>query len=376
MNKTTVSCHMLEKGKISSLQLSFLMLVLMIATIDVFLPAYVAQEAKRDAWISVILGTAAATVIIYIFLLLGLRYPEKTLLQYACDILGKPLGKAVGLVYIYFFLMAAWTVTRELGELFLIAYNPDSPMIVYSIVVIMVAAYAVTMGLEVIARINELFLPLGLIILIFIPLINIPNMDFKNFLPVLADGIKPAIRGSILIQAWIIEAVVVLQLIPFVSDRAGIKKNIFVAVLILGLAMEAGVLTIAVYGQLTEHLMFPALLFVRLARLGQYIEKMDILIIGVWTIGIFLKITIFYYVSVLSISQFFGFRSYRYMIIPAGVLIIVLSIASADNIAGINRYIQTIFPFFSLTVSFVIPALLLLISTLRSKTEKSPKSIS
>ncbi|MGE5629497.1 MAG: GerAB/ArcD/ProY family transporter, partial [Caulobacteraceae bacterium] len=87
-----------EKGRISALQFALLNTTLIIATADVFLPAFVAQEAKQDSWIAVIIGTVTAGVIINILITLGLKYPDKTLTEYSCDILGKPLGRVIGML--------------------------------------------------------------------------------------------------------------------------------------------------------------------------------------------------------------------------------------------------------------------------------------
>jgi len=73
----------LEKGKISAFQLSLLSITAVIATADVFLPSYVAQEAQQDSWISVILGTASSMLIVMMFLALGLSFPDKTIIQYS-----------------------------------------------------------------------------------------------------------------------------------------------------------------------------------------------------------------------------------------------------------------------------------------------------
>jgi spore germination protein KB len=44
-----------------------------------FLPAYVAQEAQQDSWLSVIIGTLSSMLVILLFLALGLRYRDKLL---------------------------------------------------------------------------------------------------------------------------------------------------------------------------------------------------------------------------------------------------------------------------------------------------------
>ena len=355
-----------DKGRISIIQFVFLAVTLVIATADVFLPAFVAQEAKQDSWISVILGTITSLVFVNMFITLGLKYPEKTLIQYSCDILGKPLGKLVGLLYIYYFLFIAWMVSRELGEIFVTAFNPSAPVLVFSITVIIVAAYAILSGLEVIARVNEILIPSGIGVLMFIALINVPNMDFKNFLPIMYNGFYPAVKGAILIQAWQLETVILLQFVPFIKDKDKIRKGVSASIIILGLSLGVGVLTIATFGSLTGKLLFPALEYVRIASLGTYIQNLDISIMIVWIAGIFIKIAISYYAAVLSISQYLGLKSYKQVIIPVGVLIICFSMATTKMLVDFIHSLHYIFPFLSFTMGAVIPGILLLVSVVKA----------
>lgn len=51
------SAASIGREKISVLQFSFLLITIVLATADVFLSALVAQQAGRDSWISVIIGT-------------------------------------------------------------------------------------------------------------------------------------------------------------------------------------------------------------------------------------------------------------------------------------------------------------------------------
>lgn len=373
MGKTFNPLQPQEGGRISPLQLSFLAITVVIATADVFLPAFVAQDAQKDSWIAVIIGTITSIIITNILLVLALRYPDKTLIQYSCDILGKPLGKVIGFLYIYHFLFVAWAVTRELGEIFVTSFNPNAPELLFSIVVIVFAAYAVLSGIEVIARVNEIFFPIGMFVLVFIAILNIPNLNFKNFLPVFYEGYKPSLKGGILIQAWMIETVILLQFIPFTEYKQKTRKYLTLSLVALSISLEVGVLTIAVFGKLTSKLLFPALEYVRYARLGPYIQNLDISIMVVWIAGMFIKIAVSYYAGVLGLSQLFGFKSYKQMIIPAGILIVSLSIASAKMLVNLIHFLHYIFPFYSFTLSFIIPVFLLIVSFFRGKSDQ-PKT--
>ncbi len=368
MNQSSTPAQQIqEKGRISALQLALLNVTFIIATADVFLPAFVAEEAQQDSWLAVIVGTATSLAIIAVFLSLGLRYPEKTIIQYACDILGKPLGKLVGFLYTFFFLFLSYAVTGELGEIFTISFNPAAPVSLYSIAIITVAAYAVKKGLEVITRINEVLLPVGMLVLFFIATVNLPHMDLKYFRPFLYNGIPPVLRGGILIQSWLIESVFVLQLIPFVKEREKIRKHVVLSIVFLSLGLQTGVMTIAVLGPLTGKMLFPALEYVRYASIGVYINNLDISIMVVWISGIFVKIALAYYLAVLALAQLFGFPSYKELVVPVGLLIISLSIVASQSIVKFVHELHYIFPFYSFSMAFILPAILLLVSVIKDK---------
>lgn len=366
---------MQEKGRISAFQLGLLNITMIIATADVFLPAFVAREARQDSWIAVIIGTIASLIVANVIITLGLRHPEKTLSQYCCDILWKPLGIIVALLYLLMYLIIAYGSARELAEIFITSFNPNAPTSFYSIVIILVSAYAVKKGFEVIARINDILLPIGLFVLFFIAVVNIPKMDMKNYLPVMYNGIYPSIRGAILISSFILETVILLQFIPFVRDKNNIRKYINTSIIIVGLGLLLGVLTIAVLGvAVTEKMLFPALQFVRVASIGRHITNLDISIMVVWFSGIYIKIATTYYAVVLAIAQLFNFKTYKNMIIPVGLLIIAFSIYNAKNTAEVVHFIHHIFPMLMISMGVIVPTLLLIASFVKKGFSSSGQS--
>ncbi len=365
MNRTPVSSNNL---RISARQAMLLLITYVLSTADVLLPAFVAQEAREDSWIAVIAGTAGALVIVNVFVTLGLRYPTKTLTQYAGDIVGKPLGKAVGLLYAYMFLFIAWSVTRELEEIFVVSFNPEAPIFLFGIMTVAVAYFAVIKGIEVIARINEILLPVGIVILLAIALLNAPKMNFSYFLPIFYDGVVPSLKGGIMVQTWLIETVVLLFLMPYIEQKEQIRKIANIAVVALGASLMVGVMIIAVFGvALTSKLLFPALEFVRYAEIGNYIQNLDILIMVVWISGIFVKIALSYYVGTLALAQVVGARCYKTLALPIGTVIVVMSSAAARVMPEIIFTLKYILPFYFIVMCLIVPALLLTVSLIRKQ---------
>lgn len=372
MEKTSVSVGIQEKGKISVFQLTLLIFTIVIATADVLLPAFVAQEAKQDSWIAVIIGTISSLILVNLFLTLGLKYPNKTIVEYAVDILGVPLGKLVGFIYAYSLIFFTGTVVRKLGEIFVTSFNPDAPIYLFSITIMIVAAYSVYGGIEVIARVNEVLLPIGVIVLLLTGILNVAQMDFQRFLPILYDGWVPPLKGGLLVQTWLLKSFILLQLIPYVKDeeKKKIRKHINIVTVLLGQGLMIGVLAIAIFGPITEKLLFSALEYVRFVDLGPFLERFDVLIMLVWIAGIFINIVLYYYSAVLGLSQLLKLKTYRPMVTPVGVIIVSFSIIFARTMADITHFFHYIYPFYMFTVAAGIPFLLLVVSYLKDLKQK------
>jgi spore germination protein KB len=84
---------MIEKGKISAFQLGILMYPVVVATGDLWAPATSAKYAGRDLWIVPLLSSLAGVLVIFIAYQLHKLYPNKSLIQYSEQILGKFMGK-------------------------------------------------------------------------------------------------------------------------------------------------------------------------------------------------------------------------------------------------------------------------------------------
>jgi len=141
--------------------------------------------------------------------------------------------------------------------------------------------------------------------------------------------------------------------------------------LAIGAGLGLGVLVIAVFGQLTCNYVFPALQFVRYASLGEYFKNLDISILGVWVGGIFINITLSFYVTVHAFSQLMKLKSYKLTILPMGILVTVFAGFAPKTIIDIFKFSHYIFPILGLIVAVLIPSLLLIVSIIRGKKNKT-----
>ncbi|OAT81275.1 GerAB/ArcD/ProY family transporter [Desulfotomaculum copahuensis] len=363
--------YRLEKGRINSRQLAFLIITTVISTADIYQPALVARAAGRDAWIAVIMATAAGIGIWFLCAALARRFPRETVIQYSRRVLGPWAGGAAGLAFIIFFFFTSASTTRMLSDIMNSAYMPATPLAVFSLSLLVVGAYTVLAGVEVLGRVNELLLPLGMATLLFVGAASLPGADFNRFLPVLENGPGPVGWAAVMLAGYLGEAVIILMLFPYIVDQEKTTAAGARAVAAVGAALQVGVLAIALFGPgVTADLTFPALEMVRRIKLGDLITNLDILMMMVWVGGVYLKLSTIYYVTVLGLAQWLGLRDYRPLVAPLGVCMAAFSVFAYHGIDDYTAMLTDVFPGYTFVYELVLPLLLLLAAAWRGLGKK------
>jgi spore germination protein KB len=299
---------------------------------------------------------------------LNLRFPGKTLFEYAEEILGRVPGKIVGILYIWWFLHTNALVLDEFGSFLCIGILPNTPSIVFFIIGAVVAAYAVRSGLEVLGRYTQLFLPLmGLLFIVF--LLSAKYMKVVRLLPVLDTGLAPILKGAAAPASWLGEIVVFSMIIPFLTRPKEAYRVAAQATLFTGFFLLVSVLvSLAVFGpNLTRSLIFPTYNAVRVVSIANFLERMEAAVVTVWMLGGFAKIGVFYYAAVLGSAQLLGLKEYRPLVAPVGVILVALALL-CENLVVLLDFLARVFPPYSLILFEAgIPLVLLIVALARGK---------
>ncbi|MCL6635675.1 MAG: endospore germination permease [Peptococcaceae bacterium] len=357
-----------EKGKIDSKQATFLMVNTILSTAILFVPAITARHAGQDAWLSALLATLFGLLAALLVAGLGLRFPEQTIFQYPEVILGRVPGKLVALLYVWWFLHMDAEVIREYGSFIVSAFMPETPLIVFHLAVVAMAAYAVRNGLEVIGRTNQVFFPLIVFSLLILFLLATQEMDTKRLLPVFDRGAVQILKGAVTPMSWFGELFTLAALIPCLNRPVEARRVAVTAVLLTGFFFTLTVFgVVLIFGpNVTAGWMFPTLNGARLIHLANFLERLESIVMVVWVTGGFVKISVFYWAAVLGSAQVAGLRDYRPLVLPVGAFLVMLSILVHRNILELVAFLGTVWPPYALTVFEVgIPLLLLAVASIR-----------
>ena len=369
---------MLEKGKISPNQIMWLLTSFTLGSAILLIPSSVTIYARQDAWLAMLLATLAGLGIIMLYTNLALKFPGQNFMQYSEVILGRNLGKIAGLIVIFVAMYLGSLVVRDFGSFIKATILPQTPMVVINAVIFLLVIMSVRSGLEVFARVNNIIAPCLIILLLFLTVLALPEMDVRKILPLVENGYKPVIRGAqIPIGFPFSETVLFAMIIPYVSGPGEVKKYLLAGGLVGGLLLTLVILrTLMVLGaEATSMLWYPVLEATRMINLFDFLQRIEALIIINWIGFGYAKITICFYAFVLGLAQWLNLRDYKPLVFPSGVLMLALSLIIFDNyveaIAFINVWASGIL---FMVILFLILYIVAVIRGLGSGTAKKSDS--
>ncbi|MCQ6275566.1 endospore germination permease [Bacillus sp. V3B] len=359
---------MIEKGKISSLQMGIMFYPTIIASALLSVPSGTAKHAKNDLWLSPIMASVIGFLAVYMAYRLHKFFPKQTLIEYSEHILGKVLGKALGFLFIFNLLFTNGFTIRQYTELSIGAFLPNTPMIVVTSGLVLVCGFAVRGGLEVVGRAAQMFFPIYLVSLIVIIILLIPEFNFKHLLPIMENGLMPPIKGSAIPLSMFTLFFFIAYLLPYVTDEEKGRKWSLISVGAVMLTLVITNITILfVFGGTTSNYVYPVLSAARYISIADFLEHLESIVIAIWVSGTFIKLSVQYYITVLATAQVLGLSDTRSIVFPIGVFNVLFSFWGIENFSELSSVIGTVLPFYAFGFNIAIPFLLLLIVVIRKK---------
>lgn len=361
----------MEKGKISSLQMSMLMYPTIVATAILTVPSITAKYAKNDLWISPIWASFIGYITVYIVCQLYKLYPNQTIIQCSEQIIGRFAGKILGFLYVFFYIHLTGQIARSYGEFVVDSFLVNTPISVIIVSMILLCALAVRGGVEVLGRLAEFFFPAFIFPLILLIILLSPDFEFKNIFPVLGSGMMPSMKGAIVPNGWFTEFFLILFLLPFVTDvKNGRKYGMITVFAVMVTLIIVNLTVLFVLGATTATKVYPLMNAGRYISLADFFEHLESMTMAVWILGAFVKISVFYYAGAIGTAQWLNLSDYRSIVWPLGILIVEFSFWSYPNVMELNRFDVIAFPFYGPLLQTIIPLFLLVIALVRKRKRK------
>jgi spore germination protein (amino acid permease) len=366
---------MYEKGRISAGQLFIIMLIYLTATSSNTNFDFV--YGGQDGGLANLLAIPLAMLTFYLYFRLQERHPRKMLFEYAEDILGKWPGKLVTLLYVYFALEVAVVFARGFSEFVVSVLTPELSADVYLLATVLVAAYAVYRGVEAIVRFAQVAFPFYLVLLIFINILLIGQFRLYHILPLLDHP-----PGEILFTAYLqyifplSEVIFFLGFLPYVKRSKNTIRLAYLAIALSGIYLAYRVIvSIGVLGEGTAQASsYPYIAAIRFVKIGEFVERIDILFLGIYIMMILLEFIVVFYTLTYGVAHLTGVKSVSPLVLPLCFLIVGMAKGIIKDSNDLFLYITQVRSVTSPLFILIIPLLLLLVSRVRfGKSRQEPE---
>lgn len=278
----------------------------------------------------------------------------------------KKWGAIIAVVYGLYFLWVLINTLSQFNIMVTNVLNPTSSVFILSLAVIIASMYGAYKGIEALGRASTILFFFIVIALIILLCTLLPQTDYLNIEPVtLQDtGSITETALSMISKNSCIPALAIL--LPFAKGNT--KKGVVWWTIAVYLSTALLILIIvAVLGDYLETQIFPVYSITALASLG-VTKRLDGLFLGVWTAGMFVKISLFMYLLSACVKRVFGDVISRWSILICGALVLgaSLTISAKDGLFEMV-FNKNIMLFLTLFTGVVIPLVLSVVNKFKFK---------
>ncbi|MBC2580192.1 GerAB/ArcD/ProY family transporter [Clostridium sp. DJ247] len=343
---------------------------------------FLAPEAKQDVWLAVLIYIFPAIILQVIYTSLWNKYPQDSIVTYMPKIFGKFIGNILSVIYIIYFAYISARILRDFQELMLVAIMPKMPPIIISIMITSVIGYGVYLGLENMCRAAHILLYLWIFYFIMewlILFITPDALQIHNLKPVLENGIVFVIKKSWKIITFPYgETILFTMFFPYTVEVSKVRKASVLAIIAEGIFISLNtVIFIATLGvEYASTSLFPLLQTLRIMRIGEAFDRVDVFVIFIIVLVGFVKASFFLYGAMLGTAQLIKLKDTKYLAIPFSIILLITSQLIAKNFPQ-HIYIGQVFTlkYIHLPVAIIIPIIALLVYHIRNLGKKnSPTS--
>lgn len=326
-------------------------------------------HAGRDAWISAIIAWFLDVMLAIIYVYMGLRFPNQNMIQYSITILGKYFGKIVGLIFTLFFLLVSSLLMRAMSGLLANLILPNTPISVIIFCGYILIAYAVTRGIEVIARACEVLGPIYLISLVILLIFVSPLVKINRLKPQFIDGFYPSLSGSMFILPYIGICFIMGMYIPICNRPQNGFLAKFIAVS-LGVTIISTLVSfgIGVFGvHEAGNMINIGFELMKVIELGNSIGHVEIIWLMIAIAAGIMTVANLIWASSIGISQVIGLNTYKNIIYPCTLISCILSIISFNSSIEILNFTLYVYPFIGLFVETGLEVFLFIMALVLKK---------
>ncbi len=342
------------------------LIILFISGSTLALPT--ASAAGSDLWLAILLALIISIPIYMLYSRLLSLYPGKDMFDILQDVFGIFFGKAISLIFVWYAFHLGVLVLREQADYLITLSLPETPMLVPIIIMTFLCILGVKAGIEALGRWSKLFVILNGPIPSIIILLLIPEMELTNIVPILFNGVRPLIHG--VFEALVVPfgdvAIFLMVFFALKSKKSSYKVFIwgllFGGILIFGVSL-AEILILGDDLYLSTY--YPNHSVASKVSTVEILHRLEVIAIVATITSTFLKATICLLAACNGIAKIFGFKDYRFIVVPVALLMCNFSYFIYDSLMEKVKWTKEVAVYYFFPFEVIVPIIILIIVEMR-----------
>ena len=341
--------------KISNLEISSLVVIItvtMYAGINIDL---IKEVTNTNGWIAVILSNFIGIIPLLLYLYIS-NYKPSIPINEKINSLFNKFGIIINGLICIIVLFIGITILYNTNNFITTQLLYRTPHIVIAILLVAIASYHVSKGINSITRVSIIMLTFNIILSALGFFSLIPEINLENFMPILKIDTNNIIPSAIKLTSINSLPILLVSTIPKekATNQSKYNKSIIIAYLI-GALISLSII-IETYGILGVHLVklfeYPEYIVYKKIVLLGFLERVENIISSQWIIGNYIYLTlIIYYISNTINLKIKNSKLISSILI--GTIIIIIKLTIFNNNIIFYNYIKNIFAYICMSL-FII----------------------
>jgi spore germination protein KB len=335
----------------------------------------IGSEAENDAWIAGIVAIFMSVPMLMVYARILSLFQGKDLFDILEIIMGKILGKAAAVIYIWYAFHLGSLVIRNFGEFLATVAMRETPMLVSILILTLTCIVGVRSGIEVMARTAAYLMPIFMGIIAVVQILAIPKLEPSYLKPILGGGIVPVLKGAFYAFSFPFTETVIMTGAFYTLKKKSHYKVFLSGVLLAGATII--LLTtrnILVLGFMRSRLFYASHTAVAMISVGEFLQRIEVTVSFTFAVGVFIKAAICMFVACKGISKVIGLHDYKSIVIQTGLLMAYFAYTVYDNTKEMFDWAMKVYPFYAFPFQVIMPLIIWILAEIKAKKmkEQSP----
>ncbi|NHN31952.1 GerAB/ArcD/ProY family transporter [Paenibacillus agricola] len=317
---------------------------------------------RMDAWTAYMLPMLYTLGIAYIFSMLVMRFPGKHIFEITKIVFGTLIGTIVNLVLLFHLWLILVRDISSFSKFIGITLLPSTPdEMILLLLILLLLVYGKT-SVEVLARVNDLFFPYFVLMILFLPLALSNEMDLHLVQPVLAGQWSYFLSSNILSMGWYGDIFIMGAFLHTLWGsqhvRSAMRHGAFLASFMLGLFL---LLEVFVLGPtIPGNLVYPNYSLIQQIHITDFLDRVDLVILSIWFPVTACEVILIYLAFLTGFASLIKQRDYDTINTPIVLLLLMttpLAFKSTSEVFSFGNFSSPIIMLCYQPVLFLLLAL-------------------